>query len=141
MTWTYNKSKLYKISDCWSTDMFNCDFYKKGLGLFEYEFSRKIFLMLYSIIWQNFIVWLLLHFVILGYIAYIDIGCIEIISFPVDDVIHFELTLAFLSSRFPTWLKIAKSVAKNWVRPESGSLSHILVSLKMNTRLSWNMEI
>ena len=30
--------------------------------------------------------------------------CIVIICYPVFDVINFELTLAFLSSRFPTWL-------------------------------------
>ena len=33
LTWTNNKSKLYKISDCWSKDMLNFHFWKKGLEL------------------------------------------------------------------------------------------------------------
>ena len=43
--------------------MLNFDFLEKGLGIdslphFAYDFSRKIFAMLYSINWPNFIVWL-----------------------------------------------------------------------------------
>ena len=50
----YNKNKLYKIADYWSRDMLNFDFLEKGLGIvsllhFVYDFSRKRFLMLYSI--------------------------------------------------------------------------------------------
>ena len=59
----YNKNKLFKTLHYWSRDMPNFDFLDKGLGIvppphFVYGFSTKIFLMLYSINWQNFIVWL-----------------------------------------------------------------------------------
>ena len=51
--------------------MLNFDFLEKGLGTvlppnFVYDFSRKIFLMLYSVNWPNFIVWLPLLLEILG---------------------------------------------------------------------------
>ena len=43
--------------------MLNFDFLDKGLGIvspvhFVYDFSPKMFLMLYSINWPNFIAWL-----------------------------------------------------------------------------------
>ena len=58
----YNKNKLCQTLDYWSRDMVNFDFLEKGLGIVfppscVYVFSRKMFLMLYSIIWPNFIVW------------------------------------------------------------------------------------
>ena len=58
-------NKLCKTLDYWSRDMLNFDFLQKGLGLvspphFRYDFSRKIFLMLYSINWPNFTAWLFL---------------------------------------------------------------------------------
>ena len=58
---SYNKNKLYKILDYWSRDMPNFGFSEKGLGLlspphFVHDFSRKMFLMLHSINWPNFIV-------------------------------------------------------------------------------------
>ena len=45
--------------------MLNFEFLEKGLGIvslppFVYDFSRKMFLMLYPINWPNFIAWLLL---------------------------------------------------------------------------------
>ena len=51
--------------------MFNFDFLDKGLGIvspahFVYDFSTKMFLMLYSTNWQNFIAWLPLLLEILG---------------------------------------------------------------------------
>ena len=51
--------------------MLNFDFLDKGLGIvspahFMYDFSTKMFLMLYSINWQNFIPWLPLLIEILG---------------------------------------------------------------------------
>ena len=59
----YNKSKLYNILDYWSRDMLNFDFLEKWLGIasppyFVCDFSRKMFFMLYSINWPNFIAWL-----------------------------------------------------------------------------------
>ena len=58
----YNKNKLYKTLDYWSRDILNFNFAEKGLRLvtppyFAYDFSRKMFLMLYSIHSPNF-VWL-----------------------------------------------------------------------------------
>ena len=45
--------------------MLNFEFLEKGLGIVSlppvvYDFSRKMFLMLYPINWPNFIAWLLL---------------------------------------------------------------------------------
>ena len=59
----YNKNKLYKTLDYWSRNILNFSLPEKGLGLvtpphFEYDFSRKMILMLYSIYWPNFIAWL-----------------------------------------------------------------------------------
>ena len=61
---------------------------------FVYDFSIKIFLMLYSVNWPNFIVWLLLLLEIL------DNKCIVIISCPVCDVINLEINLSFLTKPF-----------------------------------------
>ena len=59
--------------------MLNLDFLDKGLGIvspvhFVYDFSKKNFLMLYSINWSNLIVWLALLLEILG-TMYISIVC------------------------------------------------------------------
>ena len=91
--------KLHKISDCWFRDMLNFDFLKKDLGLvslphFVYDFSRKMFLMLYSINWGNFIVSRPLLLEIL------DNTCFETICFPVYDVIRFQFNLSFLIKPF-----------------------------------------
>ena len=52
MNLAYNKNKLYKTLDYWSSVMLNFDFSEKGLKVvyllhFVYDFSRKIFLMLF----------------------------------------------------------------------------------------------
>ena len=59
----YNRNKLFKSLYFWSRDMLNFHFLDKGLGIvsplhFVYDFSAKMFLMLYSINWPNFIAWL-----------------------------------------------------------------------------------
>ena len=59
------------MSDNWSRDF---NFPEKNLGLvsapyFVYDFLRKMFLMLYSIYWPNFIVWLHLLLEILDNIS------------------------------------------------------------------------
>ena len=74
-------------------------FFRKGLGTvsplhFLYDFSRKMFLILYSINWPNFIVWLPLIFEILGNI------CIAIVCFLDRDVINSEINLIFLIKPF-----------------------------------------
>ena len=76
--------------------MLNFDFLKKGLGIFIHhiEFSRKIFLMLYSINRLNFIVWLPLFLEKLGNF------CIAVVCFPGCDVTIFEINLIFRINRF-----------------------------------------
>ena len=67
----YNKSKLYEILGYWSRDMLDFHLSEKGLGLvspphFMYDFSKKMFLILHSINWPSFIVWLSLLLEIWG---------------------------------------------------------------------------
>ena len=93
----YNKNQLYKT---WSRDMFNFDFFEKGLGIvappyFVYDFSRKIFLMLYSINWPNFIIWLFLLL-----LEILINMCIAIVCEPGCNVINFEINLIFLIQSF-----------------------------------------
>ena len=90
---------LNKNSDCWSRDMLNFDFLEKVLGIdssahFVYGFSRKMFLMLYSVNWPNFIAWLASLLKILGNM------CIAIVCFPGSDVINFEINLIILIKPF-----------------------------------------
>ena len=61
----YNKRKLYKAIHYWSRDMLNFNFSLISMH-FVYDFSRKMFLKLYSISWSNLIVWLPLLLKILG---------------------------------------------------------------------------
>ena len=88
-----------KTLNYWSRDMLKFDFPEKGLGIvfpphFVYDFSRKIFLMLYSINWPNFIVWLPLLLEILGNM------CIAIVYYPGCDVMNFEINFIFLIKPF-----------------------------------------
>ena len=105
----YNKSKLYKTLDYWSSDITNFNFSEKGLGLvspphFVHDFSRKMFLMLLSINRPNFIVWLPLLLEILGNM-FITIAC-----WPDCDVIKFEIKLITLIK--PFWYMTKKSRQK-----------------------------
>ena len=66
----YDK-KMCKTVDHWSRDIFNFNFPEKGLGLvsqpyFVDDSSRKMFLMLYSVNWPCFVVWLPYLLEILG---------------------------------------------------------------------------
>ena len=75
----FNKNKLHKTLDYWVKDKLNFNFSAKCLGLvspphFVYNFLRKMFLMLHSINWPNFIVRLPLLLEIL------DNMCITIVS-------------------------------------------------------------
>ena len=79
--------------------MLHFDFLEKSLGLvsspyFVYDFSRKMFLMLYSINWPNFTVWLSLLLEIL------DNMCIALVSEPGYGVMNFEINLIFLIKLF-----------------------------------------
>ena len=74
--------------------MLNFDFLDKGLGIvspahFMYDFSTKMFFMLYSINWSNLIAWLPLLLEMLGNMW------IAIVCYPGCDVINFKLTLSF----------------------------------------------
>ena len=62
---------MYKTLDSWSKDLLTFGLSENGLEVVSppysmYGFSRKIFLMLYSINWLNFILWLPLLLEILG---------------------------------------------------------------------------
>ena len=95
------KKALYEVKSIivnWSRDILNFQFLEKGLGIvsppyFVYDFSRKIYLMLYSISWSNSIASLLSTW---------DMGnvCIAIICFPGCDVISFEIDHVFLIKPF-----------------------------------------
>ena len=81
-------------------DMINFKFSEKGRGPVSrpycvYEFSRKLFLMLYSINWPklNLIVWLPLLLEILGKYAYCN--CL-----PIYDVTNFDINPSFLNKPF-----------------------------------------
>ena len=95
----YNRKNLFKTLPYWSRDMLNFDFLDKGLGIvflphFVYDFSTKMFLMLYSINWPNFIAWLPLLLKMLCNM------CTAIVCQPGCGVMDFEINLIFWSSRF-----------------------------------------
>ena len=79
--------------------MLNFDFLDKDLGIvspahFVYDFSTKMFLMLYSINWPNFIAWLPFFLEILGNV------CIAIVCYTGCDVMDFEINIIFLIGPF-----------------------------------------
>ena len=95
----YNRNKLLKTLYYWSRYMLNFDFLDKGLGIvppapFVYDFSRKVFLILYSINWPNFIAWLPLLLEMLG-----NMRIAILVNQAVTSWI-LKLTLSFQSSRF-----------------------------------------
>ena len=58
-----NQNRIYKTLEYWSRHMLDFDILEKSLRIvpllhFMYDFSRKVFLILYSIDWANFIDWL-----------------------------------------------------------------------------------
>ena len=108
----YNKNKLYKTLNYWSRDMLNLNFSEKGLGListlhFVYNVSRKMFLMLYSTNWSNFIVWMPLLLEIMDNI------CVVIICEPGCDVIKFQINLIFLIKLFCCMTKNSRQKLKH----------------------------
>ena len=85
----------------------NSAFLEKSLGrvsppYFMHDFSRKLFLMLYSINSPNFIVWLPLLREILGHMYF------AIVCFPGSDVINFEVNRNFLISSFLYMTKMSR---------------------------------
>ena len=100
--------------------MFNFNFSEKGLGLVSpshsmYDFSIKMFLMLHSFNWLNFIVWLSLLREILSNM------CITIVCYPDCAVIKFEINLTFLSNT--SFCYMTKKVkTKSWISWERKEL-------------------
>ena len=98
---------IINIIDYWSRDLLNFDFFlKKSLGIvfpphFVYNFFRKLFLMLYSINSQNFIVWFSLLLEIFFSMC-IAIVCLQVAT--------WELTSSFQWSRFSTWRKSQEKI-------------------------------
>ena len=104
----YNKSKLYETLGYGSRDILN--FLGKGLAIvsplhFVYDFSRKMFLMLYSINWPNFIIWLLLLLETLANMCII-IACDVLTSQ------FFEISLMFLTKPFCYITRISRQKSK-----------------------------
>ena len=103
----------------WSKDMLKFDFLDKGLGIasparFVYDFPTKMFLMLYSIKWPNFIVWLSLLLEILSNIS------IATVCYPGCEVMGFETNLIFLIK--PFFLHDQKFLTKTWISLERKEL-------------------
>ena len=106
-----HKSKLYKTLDYWSRNMLNFDTLEKCLGIlsppyFVYDFSRKMFLMLYSTKCSDFLFRLSLLLEILSNI------CIAIVCFLSWDVINLEINLVFLIKPFLYMTKIRRQKLK-----------------------------
>ena len=93
------KETVFKTSYYWFKDMLNFTFLEKSFEIvsapyFLYDFSRKMSLMLYSINWPNFIVWLILLLEILFNVLN------TIVSLPGCNVLNFEIDLIFLIKPF-----------------------------------------
>ena len=100
------KSKFSNIWCFWSRDMLNFWCFTKWfvtsfLSKFVHDFSRKIFFMLYSIYWPNFIVWFSLFSEVSGNMFIVNIFC------SVCDAINFEINLSFLIELFSYKEKIS----------------------------------
>ena len=95
MDLTYNQNKLYNISDCLFRDMFNFDFLWKGMRLsppphFLHDF-QEIYFSCCSLLTDQ-------------------ISCLIAFTWDIVPILwrhKFETTLAFLSSCFPIWPKMA----------------------------------
>ena len=92
---TCNEEKLQKTLHYWFRDKLKFDCLEKGLGIvsppyFVDDFLRKVFVMLYSSNWANFIVWLPLLLEILG-------NVFQLFAFQV--VMSLILKLTYLSNQ------------------------------------------
>ena len=101
--------------------MLNFDFLEKDLGIaspphFVYDFSKKIFFMLYFTNWPNFIASLSLLLDIL-----INM-CIAIACFPGCDVRNFEIKLIFLIKPFFLHDQKVKTLNQNFKYLENKKL-------------------
>ena len=99
---------------------------------FVYDFSRKIFFMLYSINWPRFIVWLSLLFEMLGNM------CILFVS--QYDVINFEINLSSLNKLFFHMTKKIRTKILNTLRTKRAlrwNKKHFISFLK-RLLFAWN---
>ena len=98
----YQKNKWYETLEYWSRDIFNFIFFRKEtrnsiwFAFCVWFFKKKMFLMLCSIKWINFIAWLPLLLEILVNM------CIVIASWSGCDLINFGINLIFLIKSFYT---------------------------------------
>ena len=84
-----------------------------SLPHFRHNFLKEMFLLLCSINWLDFIVWLPLLCKILGNM------CIEIVCKPGCDVMNFEVNLIFLiKPLFEHDQKVVTKTLKSWERKE-----------------------
>ena len=108
---------VWPVEGYWNISRLSCRtlaftsyaFSKRGLVLvslphFLHKFWRKIFILLYSMNWPNFIAWLPLLCEILGNM------CIAIVCKPGSDVMNFEVNLIFLKK--PLFLHDQKVMTK-----------------------------
>ena len=105
--------------------MLNLDFLQMGLELasppyFVYNFSRKVFCILYSTNWPNFVVWLPLRF------RYWGICVMQLFVSKVLTSKILKFTWTFQSGRFSTWPK---------------NQDKIYISRKRKELLRWNKNI
>ena len=111
LNFPYYKNKLYKMFRLLIQKCAQFPFFRKGSGtsfsttFYVWSFA-KIFLMLHSINWPNFIVWLLLLFEIL------DNMCIKIVCSPGCNVIRIKINLIFLIQPFPYMTKKSRQEFK-----------------------------
>ena len=97
--------------------MLNLDFLQMGLELasppyFAYNFSRKVFCILYSINWPNFVVWLPLHF------RYWGICVLQLFISKALTSKMLKFTWTFQSGRFSTWPKNQDKIYISWKQKE-----------------------
>ena len=121
---------------------------KRGLELvslphFRHHSWRKIFFLLYSINWSNFVVWLSILCKVLGNI------CIAIACKPGCDVMNFEVNLIFLIKQF--FLHDQKVVTKTkiswerkellrWNKKHFSSILKDIQSIKWH-KFSWKVKV
>ena len=106
----FNSPQIGKTLDYWYSDKFNFNFIEKNLGLvssahFVYDFSRKLFLMLF---------YCFTKFYRLNIITSWDIGeyVIAIVCFSGFNVISFEINLIFLMKLFLCMTKTSRQKFK-----------------------------
>ena len=113
----YKKNKLYKNFRLLSRDT-QFWFFRKWSDIVSPQwmiFQKKLFLMLHSINWPNFIVWWSLLLEILGNM------CIAIICFPGCDVINSKINLIFLIKPFLYMTKKSRCERNKFVVKQKAS--------------------